>query len=147
MDILRQDLELKKLNFKIDKTLAAQAAFIDKMKSIHGDRYDYSLVDFKLNDKTVTLRCKKHDNIYTQEIRRAYNSYGCIYCQRETKIKLTPRAHKTIVEALALASPDIKTELRHRNDVFTTRIEIVVETTHIPGIGNKLSDRHGTKIS
>ena len=42
MDILRQDLELKKLNFKIDKTLAAQAAFIDKMKSIHGDRYDYS---------------------------------------------------------------------------------------------------------
>ena len=87
MDILRQDLELKKLNFKIDRTLAAQAAFIDKMKSIHGDRYDYSLVDFKLNDKTVTLRCKKHDNIYTQEIRRAYNSYGCIYCQRETKIK------------------------------------------------------------
>ncbi len=71
MDILRQDLELNKLNFKIDRTLAAQTAFINKMKSIHGDRYDYSLVDFKLNDKTVTLRCKKHDNIYTQEIRRA----------------------------------------------------------------------------
>ena len=55
MDILRQDLELNKLNFKIDRTLAAQTAFIDKMKSIHGDRYDYSLVDFKLNDLIIAM--------------------------------------------------------------------------------------------
>ena len=72
--------------------------------------------------------------------RRVISSYN----KHENKNKLTPRAHKAIVESLSIASPELRTELRYRNEVFTTRVEIVVETTHIPGVGNKLSDRHGT---
>jgi hypothetical protein len=56
---------------------------------------------------------------------------------------ITPRASKTIVESMAISSTDIKSELRYRNESFITRVEVVVETTVIPGVGTKLSDKNG----
>ena len=97
--------------------------------------------------KITNLHCKEDIEEHAEDNKIINRRILAAYSKHPDKRKLTPRAHKTIVEALALASPDIKTELRHRNDVFTTRIEIVVETTHIPGIGNKLSDRHGKKLT
>ena len=44
---------------------------------------------------------------------------------------------------MAISSTDIKSELRYRNESFITRVEIVVETTVIPGVGSKQSDLNG----
>jgi hypothetical protein len=41
----------KKLNTKI---------FIERAKKIHGDEYDYSLVEYKNNKTKVSIICKKH---------------------------------------------------------------------------------------
>ena len=34
--------------------------FIKKSKEIHGDKYDYSLVDYKKTDEKIKIICKKH---------------------------------------------------------------------------------------
>lgn len=95
--------------------------------------------------KITNLHCKDNIEEHAEDFKIINRRILSAYNKHPDKRKLTPRAHKTIVEAMALVSPEIKTELRYRNDVFTTRVEIVVETTHIPGIGSKMTCRHGGK--
>lgn len=40
------------------------AEFIDKAKTVHGDKYDYSLVDYKNTGTKVTIICPEHGEFY-----------------------------------------------------------------------------------
>jgi len=52
--------------------------FIIKAKEIHGDKYDYSLVNYIRNNKKVKIICKKH-GIFTQSPTNHMNG-GCPIC-------------------------------------------------------------------
>ena len=67
----------KKLNTEI---------FIKKAKLIHGDKYDYSKVEYIQNDKEVIIICKKHGESYQTPIYH-FNGYGCHKCSKEISIK------------------------------------------------------------
>lgn len=65
----------KKLNLEI---------FIEKAKNIHGDRYDYSNVNYITSKINVNISCSKH-GIFNQAPSDHIKGRGCIKCSNERK--------------------------------------------------------------
>ncbi len=53
--------------------------FVNKARIIHGDEYDYSLVDYKLNKVKVIIICKAHGK-FEQKPNSHLNGKGCDRC-------------------------------------------------------------------
>ena len=60
--------------------------FIKKARSVHGDRYDYSKVEYKGNKVRVTIICKEHGE-FTQTPSKHYIKRGCPICSKYSHIK------------------------------------------------------------
>lgn len=58
--------------------------FIEKAKKIHGNTYDYSLVDYVSCDIKVTIMCKEHGE-FTQTPSNHLNGQGCPRCSDNFK--------------------------------------------------------------
>lgn len=66
----------------VSKSLKSNAEiFIEKAKSIHGDKYDYSLVDYKNSKTKVKIICKKCGNIFEQTPDKHLKRNGCPNCR------------------------------------------------------------------
>ena len=59
--------------------------FIKESKEIHGDKYDYSLVDYKNNSIKVNVICKKHGIFETYPSNHIHKNYGCQKCSKNYK--------------------------------------------------------------
>ena len=57
--------------------------FIIKAKEVHGDRYDYSKVNYTGNDKPVEIICSEHGS-FLQVPSSHYSGSGCPRCIRRT---------------------------------------------------------------
>ncbi|RTL04742.1 hypothetical protein EKK58_09830 [Candidatus Dependentiae bacterium] len=57
--------------------------FIEKSKQVHGDRYDYSLVDYKTAHTKVTLLCRLHGE-FSQAPNHHLKGRGCAKCFYES---------------------------------------------------------------
>ena len=55
--------------------------FINKSIFIHGDKYDYSLVDYKNLRTKVKIICPKHDEF--EQFPQSHIETGCVLCKRE----------------------------------------------------------------
>lgn len=55
-------------------------SFIEKAKSIHGDKYDYSDVDYINNKTKVKIFCKSCNKYFYQTPHEHLSGYGCLYC-------------------------------------------------------------------
>ena len=53
--------------------------FIERAKEMHGDKYDYSLVDYKNAHNKVRIICKKH-GVFEQLAYRHLDGSGCPSC-------------------------------------------------------------------
>ena len=53
--------------------------FIEKAKEIHGDKYDYSLVEYKNNKTKIKIICKEH-GIFEQSPYLHLKGSGCPKC-------------------------------------------------------------------
>ena len=56
--------------------------FIDRAKQVHGDRYDYSKVDYTTSKGRVTIICPKH-GAFQQHAARHIHGHGCNKCKNE----------------------------------------------------------------
>jgi len=63
----------------IDKRRLSQSDFIERSKKIHGDKYDYSLVDFVDTNTKVKIICKEH-GIFNQTPTSHSHNHGCPSC-------------------------------------------------------------------
>lgn len=66
--------------------------FIEKAKKVHGDKYDYSLVDYKRNDENVVMICPIHGE-FQQRPSNHLNGAGCPKCweERRSKVKVSTK--------------------------------------------------------
>ena len=55
--------------------------FINKSIKVHGNKYDYSLVEYKNNKTKVDIICKKHDFIFKQKPNDHLSGKGCPKCK------------------------------------------------------------------
>jgi len=69
---------LKTANSKKSNT----SEFINKSKEIHGDKYDYSKVEYKKANEKVTIICKEHGD-FLQTPNGHLNGKGCRKCSTE----------------------------------------------------------------
>ena len=60
--------------------------FIEKAKSIHGDKYDYSKVNYLTNNSDVCITCKKHGEFW-QTPANHLNGTGCPECGKDIRYK------------------------------------------------------------
>ena len=58
--------------------------FINEATNIHGDKYDYSLVDYKQSFKNVKIVCKIH-GLFEQTPDRHLAKNGCPHCYNKTE--------------------------------------------------------------
>lgn len=58
--------------------------FINKAKEIHGDKYDYSLVDYKSSNKKIKIICPVHGEFEKLYGTHVLKEEGCPYCMEET---------------------------------------------------------------
>lgn len=61
------------------------AEFIERAKKIHGNKYDYSLVDYKNIHTKVKIICKEH-GVFEKIPSDHINKYGCHRCTRDSKL-------------------------------------------------------------
>ena len=55
--------------------------FIKKAKAVHGNKYDYSEVEYKNNSTKVKILCKKCNNYFYQRPNNHLNSVYCCSCE------------------------------------------------------------------
>jgi hypothetical protein len=60
--------------------------FIERANHIHGDEYNYSLVDYKNNKTKVKIVCKKHGTFEQLPINHIESKSGCNKCYGNNKI-------------------------------------------------------------
>ena len=73
--------------------------FIEKAKLIHGDKYDYSLVEYKGSQINVKIICRKCGEIFNQRPGDHINKkYGCPKCNRKHSAKLRAELQKKPTE-------------------------------------------------
>ena len=58
--------------------------FINKALEVHGDRYDYSEVEYETNIKDVIIKCKTHGT-FLQQPRVHLQGSGCIQCANDNQ--------------------------------------------------------------
>jgi len=69
----------------IDNIKLTNKTFIEKVKKIHGDKYDYSKVNY-INSKTkVCIICPKHGEFWQRPAKHLYGR-GCFQCANEKNI-------------------------------------------------------------
>lgn len=71
--------------------LLSTEGFIEKARKVHGDKYDYSLVDCKGYKKPVKIICKEH-GVFEQKPNTHLAGGGCPECAKRTiaeKLRLT----------------------------------------------------------
>jgi hypothetical protein len=70
-----------------EKNASDLSSFIEKAKTVHGDKYDYSLVNYKNNKTNVTIICPIHGIFEQLPTSHLTMKSGCSKCSRE-KVKL-----------------------------------------------------------
>jgi hypothetical protein len=71
----------------IENSLLTTAQFIEKAQKLHGNIYDYSLVDYKHNNKKIKIICREH-GIFEQKPYSHLNGRGCSKCKIKSKGEL-----------------------------------------------------------
>lgn len=54
--------------------------FIEKSQKVHGEKYDYSEVNYQGNKVKVKIKCKKCGHIFQQTPNSHLNGIGCLKC-------------------------------------------------------------------
>ncbi|HWL22328.1 MAG TPA: hypothetical protein VNR38_01015 [Ureibacillus sp.] len=78
------------INFKNKKSISD---VIKDFKKIHGDRYDYSLVDYKKWNLNIKIKCNIH-GVFEQTPNKHLNGNGCYKCGRDS-ISIKNRINST----------------------------------------------------
>lgn len=66
--------------YKIGKNKYNTEIYINKAKKVHGDRYDYSLVEYEYSTKKICIICPKHGEFW-QEASRHLMGDNCPKCK------------------------------------------------------------------
>ena len=67
------------------KSTKTTEQFIKDAVKVHGNKYDYSLVDYKKSKIKVKIKCNRCQNIFEQKPNSHLNGNGCPYCSGKNR--------------------------------------------------------------
>jgi DNA G:T-mismatch repair endonuclease len=71
----------------INKQSSTTEQFIEKAKEIHGDKYDYSEVNYVNNHSKVKIICQKHGSFWQSPNNHISQCQGCFECGKMLQIE------------------------------------------------------------
>lgn len=80
-----------------NKNKNTKEEFINKANKVHGNKYDYSLVDYKNSKTPVIIICPEHGQ-FTQTPTAHLSGQGCTKCYREKQSVLFRDSAKIFIE-------------------------------------------------
>lgn len=83
-----------------ERNALSQEDFIEKAQAVHGDKYDYSLVDYKDSRTKIRIVCPKHGE-FKQEANNHLQGHGCPKCAAE---KISEQNTRTTQDFIRLAN-------------------------------------------
>lgn len=57
--------------------------FVTRAREIHGDKYDYSKVEYKGTNEKVCIICPEHGEFWQTPLSHLYGGHGCKECRKE----------------------------------------------------------------
>lgn len=82
---------------QFDNKILSNEAYVEKCKKVHGDRYDYSKVEYKGAYSYVVITCSKHGD-FEQQARIHVSGFGCKDCAKES---ISSKNRKTTEQFIA----------------------------------------------
>jgi hypothetical protein len=71
---------------------------LEKFREVHGDKYDYSEVEYKNEGTKVKIYCKKHKKFFVQTPKIHWRDHGCPECGKESQIASTKMYIEEFIE-------------------------------------------------
>ena len=127
-------------------------AFIDKARAMHGDKYDYSLVEYKTVDDKVDIICPTHGLFHQTPYKHINRKQGCPQCGRvNAGLTKTSNTEEFIKKAKAVHGDKYnysKTEYSSAKDKLTIICPVHGEfeqlaAGHLSGYGCKECTSYG----
>ncbi len=78
--------------------LEKQIKVIEKFIQVHGDLYDYALVEYKNTKKKVKIICKAHGEFFQSPEKHIYRKQGCPLCGKLKNQESNTYSQKDIIE-------------------------------------------------
>lgn len=72
----------RRFDFEVKKPYTNKEV-VERLRELYGDEYDYTQVDYKNNRKPITLRCKKHNVVFSRTLQNLLKGWGCPACNKE----------------------------------------------------------------
>ena len=149
----------------IDNLTSNTEEFIEKAKKIHGDKYDYKLVDYKGAKTPVEIVCQK-GHIFKQMPNKHLQGHGCPICLNshledeieillnKNNIKYEPQKRFEWLgkQSLDFYLPDFNATIecqgiQHFKDTnFGNSVSLVEETQKRDRIKKELCEKHNIKV-
>ena len=110
-------------------------------------KIEHDINNSNFSDKNMDKQVQKYDSVRRTFYRKIVDFYNSMKKLRGESLHVTPELHNLVVQALAVVNEgpghQRVTKLYRKVPLDIYRIEIVIEYTHKPGVGSKLTDLHG----
>lgn len=100
--------------------------FIERAKAVHGDKYDYSLVDYKTYKDKVEIICNSCGNHFTQTPGNHINKKGCPNCGVKKAAQSQVWSHERWAEEIYSVNPNIEIKERVKNSITHVSVRCII---------------------
>ena len=73
----------RRFDFEVRNKPYTNEEVVERLRELYGDNYDYTQVDYKTKKTLITLRCKKHDVVFSRTFQNLLKGWGCTACNKE----------------------------------------------------------------
>ena len=73
----------RRFDFEVRNKPYTNEEVVERLRELYGDDYDYTQVDYKTKKTLITLRCKKHDVVFSRTFQNLLKGWGCPACNKE----------------------------------------------------------------
>lgn len=73
----------RRFDFEVRNKPYTNEEVVERLREVYGDDYDYTQVDYKTKKTLITLRCKKHDVVFSRTFQNLLKGWGCPACNKE----------------------------------------------------------------
>ena len=73
----------RRFDFEVRNKPYTNEEVVERLRELYGDEYDYSQVDYKNGKTPITLRCEKHDVVFSRLPLNLLKGWGCPACNKE----------------------------------------------------------------
>lgn len=109
--------------------------FIQKAKEVHGDKYDYSLVEYTKSKNKVKIICPEH-GVFKQAAGSHLYGNGCSKCASS---KILPKSTEQFIEEAVKLHED---KYEYKNSIYLSSKEKIIITCPLHGDFQQLPTSH-----